>query len=133
MECDGAAIQARSRPSGQYTWTCPECKLTYYEREAFEKDVCRTLKNVQGYREFSWVVPVVGLLHIEINVAQSFIKLNWDIFVSLIAHVLGFKSQKTTEFGPSSAKFINNKSVHYQTSPCLVLLILVSPEFSRLS
>ena len=36
----------------------------------------------------------MGLLHLEMNAARAFISINWDIFVSRLAYVVGFESPK---------------------------------------
>ena len=60
---------------------------------------CHFLENnVEGVREFGWVVPVRGLLHMETNVARSFMKLNWSFFMKSLALQLGLQSPKALEY-----------------------------------
>lgn len=58
--------------------------------------------------EFSWVVPVVGLFHLELNVARSFLSLNWEIFISTLARTLGFKSDR-------AQLYVKKGSDHHKT------------------
>ena len=60
--------------------------------------MCYILDRKSPLREFSWLVPVSGLLHIEMNLARAFTKLNWDVFIGKLSYVLGFKSPKAQEY-----------------------------------
>ena len=43
-------------------------------------------------------LPVFGLLHLEMNAARAFTKLNWDVFTSSLGTVLGFRSPKAQAY-----------------------------------
>jgi len=60
--------------------------------------MCYILDRKRPLREFSWLVPVSGLLYMEINFARAFTKLNWDVFIGRLSYVLGFKSLQAQEY-----------------------------------
>ena len=56
------------------------------------------LDKVSEAHEFCCVLPVFGLLHLKMNAAWVFKKLNWDIFTSSLRATLGFKSPKAQAY-----------------------------------
>ena len=97
VECDGLPYNTL-RDIISNVWRCTKCTNCFYEISAFKDHKCYILHKVDPIREFSWVVPVPGLLHVEMNVARSFMKLNWEVFTSVFAYELGFKSPKTQAY-----------------------------------
>ncbi|XP_066924076.1 uncharacterized protein [Clytia hemisphaerica] len=45
----------------------------------------------------NWVVPLVGLPHVEMNLCISFVNLNWEVFCGDIAKQLGFETDKAKD------------------------------------
>ena len=74
-----------------WCWKCFNC---YYSFETFKDHKCFGLNKVIEPHEFGWVLPVFGLLHLKMNAAWAFTKLNWDIFTSSLRATLGFKFLK---------------------------------------
>ena len=97
VECDGQPYTVM-RDLMDNVWQCSECGNSYYGEETFKQHICHLLRKSEGRREFSWVVPIPGLLHLEMNSARSFIRLNWEIFMSDLARVLGFESDRPQEY-----------------------------------
>ena len=71
-------------------WHCNNCSDCFYGIENFREHRCFILEQVRPTREFSWIVPVSGLLHLKMNAWQSFIKLNWPVFKKTLGNILGF-------------------------------------------
>lgn len=65
------------------------------------------LDKVSVPHEFGWVLPVFGLLHLKMNAAWVFTKLNWDIFTSILRATLAFKS-------PKAQAYIQKDSDHHK-------------------
>ncbi|KAJ8307407.1 hypothetical protein KUTeg_015491 [Tegillarca granosa] len=49
--------------------------------------------NIKKIREFDWVILRPGYGHIEMNMFKSFVNLNWDVFMSDLAGLMGFCSE----------------------------------------
>ena len=97
VECDGLPYNTL-RHLIDKVWRCEKCNECYYGLEAFEDHKCFILHNVQPKREFTWLIPISGLLHLEMNTARAFVKFNWPVFTSLLGQELGFKSPKAQEY-----------------------------------
>ena len=110
IECDGQPYTIL-RNLIDNVWKCPNCHISFYSLVSFNEHFCHILKKIEGYREFDWIVPIVGLLHLEINAARSFLKLNWDVFIKDIAYVLGFKTEK-------AQRYCQRGSDHHKTGSC---------------
>ena len=48
--------------------------------------------------KFSWVVPIVGLGHEEMNMVKSFVEFSWDFMFKEFAESQGYKSAKSLAF-----------------------------------
>ena len=70
-----------------WCWKCFNCYCSF---ETFKDHKCFGLNKVIEPHEFGWVLPVIGLLHLKMNAAWAFTKLNWDIFTSSLRATLGF-------------------------------------------
>lgn len=92
VECDGLPYNI-IRDIIANVWRCSHCSKCYYG--SYQNHKCQSINR---RREFGWLVPVSGLLHLEMNVARSYIKLNWDVFISRIAGILGFSTPKSQEY-----------------------------------
>ena len=77
---------------------CDECCKYFYGMACFKDHKCFILHENSPILEFGWLVPIPGLLHIEMNIARAFTKLNWDIFVGKLGYELGFKSPKAQQY-----------------------------------
>lgn len=100
LECDGLPYKIM-RDIIDNVYICLRCSTSFYGKEKINSDDhrCFLIHGEQPLvREFDWLVPVMGLLHFEMNVARSFLKLNWDVFVSDIAYSVGFESKKAQEY-----------------------------------
>ena len=86
---------------------CPECNEIMYGKINFEDHTCFVLKNVKHSHEFDWIVPQLGLLHLEMNSGKSFMSLNWNVFMELICKELGFTSE-------NALKYIKKGSDHHK-------------------
>ena len=49
-------------------------------------------------QSFNWIVPQMGLLHLEINAAKSFMGLCWDVFMRSVCYELGFQSENALKY-----------------------------------
>ena len=110
MECDGLPYNL-IRDIITNVWRCPQCSSCYYGLEFFQDHMCHVLKNVKPEQEFGWLVPVSGLLHLEINIARSFMKLNWDVFTGDLGRILGFVSPKAQDYLKKGAD--HHKAWHF--------------------
>ena len=97
LECDGLPYKIM-RDVIDNVWLCTSCKQSYFGEDEFEKHMCHVLGKSSKEREFSWIVPVVGLFHLELNIARSFLSFNWEIFISTLARSLGFRSEKAQQY-----------------------------------
>jgi len=79
VECDGLPYNI-IRDIIANVWRCSQCLGCFYGLDSFEEHKCYILKSIQPNREFAWLLPVSGLLHVEMNVARSFTRLNWVTF-----------------------------------------------------
>lgn len=81
----------------------------FYKKETLQEHNCYFLgKNTEEKLEFDWIVPISGLLHLEMNGAKLFLKLNWIPFLSSIGYVLGFQS-------PKAQQYLRKGSDHHKT------------------
>lgn len=69
-------------------------------------------RSALAVKEFDWVILRIGKLHLEMNMAQHLIDLNWDIFLSKLACELGFVSE-------NAQKYIQKGSDHHKTMSVL--------------
>lgn len=83
VECDGLPYNTM-RDLQRNVWRCRNCKNCFYGTDCYNEHECYTLLHTAPVREFDWLVPVMGLLHLEMKAARSFIKLNWSVFVKNI-------------------------------------------------
>ena len=98
VECDGFPYNIL-REILNNVWHCNNCSDYFYGIENFREHRCFILEQVsRPTRAFSWLVPVCGLLHLEMNACRSFIKLNWPVFTKTLGNVLGFQSPKAQEY-----------------------------------
>ena len=116
VECDGLPYTTM-RDLITNVWHCILCQECFYKLPAFHDHKCFILHRVDPIHEFGWVIPISGLLHLEMNAARSFVKLNWDVFTSTLGYELGFISIKAQEYSRKG-------SDHHKTWHFLELLYL---------
>ena len=97
IECDGLPYNL-IRDIIDNVWRCAQCSKCFYGLLPFQEHKCHVLHNIEPTREFDWLVPINELLHVEMNVARSFIKLNWEVFTKCFGGILGFKSPRAQEY-----------------------------------
>ena len=71
---------------------CLECKNQYFGKDSFDGHLCKGALELKYEHVFDWIVPQMGLLHLEINAGKSFMNLCWDVFMKSVCIELGFKS-----------------------------------------
>lgn len=97
IECDGLPYNIM-REIIEKVWRCSNCNDCFFGSDSFNDHKCKVLYNTLPVREFDWIVPIMGLLHLEMNAARAFVKLNWNVFGKSAAYSLGFKSPKALEY-----------------------------------
>ena len=97
VECDGLPYNI-IRDIIQNVFRCPKCTDCFYGISTYKDHTCYVLYRTNELREFGWLLPVFGLLHLEMNAARAFTKLNWEVFMSSLGNVLGFKSTKAQAY-----------------------------------
>ena len=97
VECDGLPYNL-IREIIAHVWRCAQCQKCFYGLTVFEEHKCFILHKISPVLEFDWLVPVCGLLHLEMNLARSYTKLNWEVFFRILGITLGFKSPKAQEY-----------------------------------
>jgi len=97
VECDGLPYNI-IRDIVANVYRCPQCSNCYYSIATFKDHKCYVLDKICETYEFGWLLPVFGLLHLEMNAARAFTELNWDVFTSSLGTVLGFKSPKAQAY-----------------------------------
>jgi len=97
VECDGLPYNL-IRDIITNVLRCTECNRCFYGSNSFQDHKCFVIMQVSPTHEFGWLLPVFGLLHLEMNLGRAFIKLNWEIFVKSVGFALSFKSPKAQEY-----------------------------------
>ena len=125
MECGGLPYNILKEILNN-VWRCINCSDCFYGIENFTEDRCFILEQVRPTREFFWLVPVHGLLHLEMNACQSFIKLNWSVFTKTLENILGLPPPKVQEYLRKGSD--HHKAWHYlELIYCSLSLELVVP------
>ena len=68
VECDGLPYSIISDLLDNL-WQSTLCKDCFYMLTSFKEHKCFIFYKVEPVREFSWIVPIFGLLHFEMNAA----------------------------------------------------------------
>ena len=97
IECDGLPYGI-IRDIIRHVWRCDLCKSCFYKIESFHDHRCYIIDKAIPKREFSWLIPISGLLHFEMNGARAFLKRNVAVFIRAMGNQLGFKSPKAQEY-----------------------------------
>ena len=116
IECDGLPYNTL-RDIIANVWRCLKCNDCFFGSEAYNDHICFILKEDNPSKEFGWVLPNCGLLHMEMNAARSFVKMNWSVFTSTLGNVLGFKS-------PKAQAYLFKGSDHHKTWHFLEILYM---------
>lgn len=77
---------------------CPECSEVMYGKKTFEEHICSVLKEVTPKYVYSWVLPQLALLHLEMNSGKSFLSCNWLVFMKEVCRTLGFKTEESLKY-----------------------------------
>ena len=97
VECDGLPCNL-IRSIIVQVLRCDSCKHCFWGSDAFKEHNCFIVKSSKSKKEFDWLIPVFGLLHLEMNLGRAFVKLNWDVFVKCTGFALGFQSPKALSY-----------------------------------
>ena len=97
VECDGLPCNM-IRDIISEVLRCQLCNRCFWGREAFEEHNCFQAASAKSKKEFGWLVPIFGLLRLEMNIGRAFVKLNWDVFVRSSGFTLGFQSPKASAY-----------------------------------
>ena len=125
VECDGLPYNL-IRDIIANVWRCSKCISCFYGLSIFQEHKCYILHKIVPVYEFGWLVPISGLLHLEMNIGISFMKLNWDVFTKTLGVILGFKSPKAQEYLKKGAD--HHKLWHfYETLYISLSLELIVP------
>ncbi len=87
---------------------CGRCNTSFCGEENLNSDNhhCYVIHGEEEMiQEFDWIVPIMGLLHLEMNGACSFLNLNWDALVGYLAYSIGFESQKAQVYCKRSSDY----------------------------
>jgi len=114
IECDGVPYNMLREIIAK-VWRCIKCNCCYFQRVNYDEHRCYILYKTEPFREFGWIVPVMGLLHLEMNTCRSFVKLNWEVFTRTLGNVLGFQT-------PKAAEYLRKGSDHHKTWHFLEIL-----------
>lgn len=109
---DGAPYLV-SRTVIDTVYLCCNCEVKVLKSEQHDHsiDVHRG-RRVTFVKEFDWVLLRIGKLHLEMNMAKTFVSQNWDVFMSELATELGFVTE-------AAQKFVKKCSDHYKTMSIL--------------
>ena len=114
LECDGVPFNLITDIISN-VWRCSCCSQCFYGKNFLDGHKCVVLQKGTGDLEFGWLIPIAGLLHIEINIAQAFMNLNWEVFTKECGRILGFQT-------PKSQKYLKKGSDHHKTWHFLEIL-----------
>ena len=96
---------------------CKERQESFYGKDCFDVHACCELQTPDFEWEFDWMVPIPGLLHLEMNAAQAFMSFNWSIFLERVMQELGI----TSEIG---LKYAKKGSDHHKLWDILEIIYL---------
>jgi hypothetical protein len=96
LECDGGIYSIVEKLIFN-VFVCSICHEAIYGEIPFREHRCSILHDVVPVHEFGWVLPMPGLLHLEMNACKAFFQLNWDIFMKDVCIELGFKTPKAQD------------------------------------
>ncbi|XP_048584868.1 uncharacterized protein LOC116619443 [Nematostella vectensis] len=98
-----------SRDVVQSVRLCSACGVELLASETqshfLEKHIGETVNFI---KEFDWAFIRIGKLHMEMNMARCIMSVQWDVYMSSLAHELGFMSE-------AAQKFAKKGSDHHKT------------------
>ena len=97
VECDGGIYSIVEKLVFN-VFHCELCHESVFGFEEFMNHRCRILYDLDHTREFDWIIPLPGLLHIEMNGCKAFFELNWEVFLKSVCTLLGFSSLKALDY-----------------------------------
>ena len=74
LECDGGIYAIVEKPLFN-VFCCDKCKDRFYGIDSFKGHRCSILYDITPRHEFGWLIPMPGLLHVEMNGCKAFFKL----------------------------------------------------------
>lgn len=92
---------------------CTACEQEVLKEQYTEHILSDSHRQYRGQEvkfipEFDWVLLRIGKLHVEMNMAKSLVKVNWEVFFAEMAKEMGFLSE-------SAQKFVLKCSDHHKT------------------
>lgn len=88
---------------------CSSCGKELLSHECHDHTLKEHIgQRVHYIREFDWAFIRIGKLHFEMNMARTFINVNWNVYFSALAYELGFKSE-------AAQNFVRKGSDHHKT------------------
>ena len=72
VKCDGLPYKI-IRDLIANVWSCQICQPCFYKLGVFQEHKCFFKNKNNQTPEFSWLVPISGLLHLELNACSTFI------------------------------------------------------------
>ena len=128
IECDGLPYNLLRQVTSEVL-RCEKCEKYFYGYSSFEDHICHILYKVNPKNEFSWLVPVCGLLHLEMNLGRAFLKLNWEVLFKKVGIELGFRSLKALQYlhkGADHHKLWHMFEIVYSALPLELLVPYVN-------
>ena len=96
LECDGG-IYAIVEKLLFNVFCCDKCKDRFYGIDSFKWHRCSILYDITPRHEFGWLIPMPGLLHVEMNGCKAFFETNWDVMLQDICEKLGYRTPKALD------------------------------------
>lgn len=100
LECDGGIYSIVDKLLC-CVYHCPKCDEGFYGYNNFLVHRCSILHNIQLQHQYGWLVPLPGLLHIEMNACKAFFEITCDVVLKDFCMKLGYNSPKALEFAKS--------------------------------
>ena len=97
LECDGGIYYLVEKLVFNVLH-CDACDGSFFGKDVFFEHKCSILYDIPPKYEFGWLLPLPGLLHIEMNACKAFFDLNWEIMLQDVCAILGFSSPKAQEY-----------------------------------
>lgn len=70
----------------------------FYGRENILDHRCFIVQNSVPLYEFGWLIPLPGLLHIEMNACKAFYELTWEVVLKDFCTKLGYNTPKALDY-----------------------------------
>ncbi|XP_060601916.1 uncharacterized protein LOC132755133 [Ruditapes philippinarum] len=100
LECDGGIYSIVDKLIFN-VYHCTQCDEGFYGYDNFLEHRCSILHNIQPQHQYGWLVPLPGLLHIEMNACKAFFEITWDVVLKDFCMKLGYNSPKALDYAKS--------------------------------